>query len=871
MTWLYGPLHLGSDWSKPLEPPSPLTHRQASIDSAALAHGAAPAGKKPILKRRSISQLLSLPASPFFAQEGSDVSDNDDSGHHSDQDEPSRPPLLHTKSDTHISWRSRAFRKDSPPRIIASEDPHNDYLTTTSASTSDSTGSDQDLTHPAADAPVPGKKKHISFNTFVEQCIAIEKPPQKRLPSGTRFFHDSIYDDGSVVDLLTPESNCTHVLVLSYRYDEDSETGDEDDADKKPSSFFVTEPSGMGSDSDDDDDVLEIRPKRSRSSSSSRSSRTPAMPTAGYPNTVHHHRPPLARQASIDRERVTIAPIAPTTLKTTGVGNDLVAIGEEAFIPQKELDLVYVPPSNSIYSLPGTPNLGGTEDVYRHRESYFSVGTDRSFNASRSADSSPIIPTFTLPRESGRQVSLTGNLNQFFEQPPSIPFHAEPSDVREEPEDFGVSDSGEDYSTFTPHSRIVPPHTDDFGGDALGIHLGRSRERSPLSASPQIVVNEVAGAEEEREETSTGSSDSAPEVTDEFRIPRKPDTRMEADIPLAVSFITHDPAIPVPSPRVSTHAVPSTSPSDPAFLSPTEVSRGRSPGCSPVSGSTTTGSYSYSTDSRSGSRGRSSTRNSSFSDRERSGSRSSRGTNSPLGSISPTGSTIAIGASHAQGRGRDPRATARVFRRDDERGRDRAGRSICDSLSPPSLIGSPSRSVSDDFPAYSPVMEKSALPSSSASVSESSASGSSTASIVTVAPQKTESEREPRGRSNLSRAMHIPIPSPIPEEEETRSRQPTPANSPVRALSSPHTPPHVAPGSPLHVTPPPKSRPSEPVTSPSEAQALPTSPSVFNSFRGSRSPERIGQEQNQPGTLVSRAAEIVSSARGFLGAIWNAV
>jgi hypothetical protein len=28
---------------------------------------------------------------------------------------------------------------------------------------------------------VPSKKKHISFNTFVEQCIAIEKPKKSSL------------------------------------------------------------------------------------------------------------------------------------------------------------------------------------------------------------------------------------------------------------------------------------------------------------------------------------------------------------------------------------------------------------------------------------------------------------------------------------------------------------------------------------------------------------------------------------------------------------------------------------------------------------------------------------------------------------------
>lgn len=415
--------------------------------------------------------------------------------------------------------------------------------------------------------------------------------------------------------------------------------------------------------------------------------------------------------------------------------------------------------------------------------------------------------------------------------------------------------------------------------------IGRSSDRwtSPISASPQIVVNEVAGAEEEREEISTGSSGSPPESADDLPLPRKPDTRIEDDIPLAVSFIKNGPAIPVPVPRIATHSS-STSPPEPGFLSPTEASviiRGRSPGCSPVSGSTTTGSYSYSSDSRSESRGRSSTRNSSYSDRERS---SSRGTNSPIGSISPTGSAVGIVSSYAQGRGRDTKATAKMYRKEEERGRDRTGRRIGDSLSPPSMVGSPSRSVSDDFPPYSPIIEKSILSTSPASVigsingsvtgsvSGSSVSGSSTASAATaatVSPPKVDNQEEDRrGRNSYSsypRPSHIPIPSPIPEEEEQRSRHPTPANSPVRALSSPiHTPP-------IAHTPSPKSRPSAPVTSPSEAQATPSSPTTSGMPKAQKLRSDGGPEQPQHGTLVGRAAEIVSSARGLLGAIWNAV
>ena len=656
----------------------------------------------------------------------------------------------------------------------------------------------------------------------------------------------------------------------------------------------------MASDSDDEDedDVLEMRSSRSRSSSTSSWSGPPVMRTTSPPSTssTSSRRPPLVRQNSMDRERVTIAPIAPTLLKTSGVGNHLVTIGEDRLMPQKEVELVYVPPSNSIYSLPGTPNLGA-EDVYHHRESYFTVGTvgtDRQPIQSRSADSSPVLVTSSLPRDPQRQ-SSHGNLQQFFAPQQSL--YGSPmvtDDIREEDayDYFGGSDFGEEYTARRHTSRLRRSSSDTrtedpeggvvryAQGGASSVPTGRSSDRwsSPISASPKIVVNEVAGAEEEREEISTGSSESPQESAHELPIPRKPDTRIEDDIPLAVSYISNSPAIPVPVPRIATH---SSSPPESGFLSPTEASiltRGRSPACSPVSGSTTTGSYSYSSDSRSESRGRSSTRNSSYSDRERS---SSRGTNSPIGSISPTGSAIGIGA--VQGRGRDSRTSAKMYRREEDRGRDRTGRRIGDSLSPPSMVGSPSRSVSDDFPPYSPILEKSVLSTSPASiigsvsgsingsVSGSSVSGSSTASAATAAtvspPKAEDQEEDRRGRNSYSsypRPSHIPIPSPIPEEEETRSRQPTPANSPVRALSSPvHTPPTAH-------APSPKSRPSAPVTSPSEAQATPSSPTT-PSMPKSQKIRSSSVEPTQTGTLVARAAEMVSSARGLLGAIWNAV
>ena len=104
-----------------------------------------------------------------------------------------RPALVHTKSDTHITrWGDRAFRKESPPRI----DPPGSSCIATSQSKSSvdryfapsqiratysqdsnsSTGTSTTGLTNQRSSHAAHKKKHISFNTFVEQCIAIEKP-----------------------------------------------------------------------------------------------------------------------------------------------------------------------------------------------------------------------------------------------------------------------------------------------------------------------------------------------------------------------------------------------------------------------------------------------------------------------------------------------------------------------------------------------------------------------------------------------------------------------------------------------------------------------------------------------------------------------
>jgi hypothetical protein len=130
-----------------------------------------------------------------------------------------RPSLLHTKSDTNVIRLARQrnpLRKDSPPRIIAeTHAPSPDADADTglapdtglspdghlrrpglprSGSSDSATGSSQDLS--------ARSKRHITFNTFVEQCIAIDSPnakTQKTNPDARwAQFADDEDDDGCV-------------------------------------------------------------------------------------------------------------------------------------------------------------------------------------------------------------------------------------------------------------------------------------------------------------------------------------------------------------------------------------------------------------------------------------------------------------------------------------------------------------------------------------------------------------------------------------------------------------------------------------------------------------------------------------------------
>ncbi len=171
---------------RPLRAPAQQTHPQAPLDQPAPHVRLPPAGdvtgsfrpRRAMTKRR---KSRSSARGALAARLGAGVNGTGKG---------KRPVLPHTKSDTHIMrWgASRAFRPDSPPRIdppgfAAPEGLHPSV--SQDSSTSSGTG--------GGGGGQP-KKKHISFNTFVEQYIAVEKP--KKNASG--FFGVGNHDEDGV-------------------------------------------------------------------------------------------------------------------------------------------------------------------------------------------------------------------------------------------------------------------------------------------------------------------------------------------------------------------------------------------------------------------------------------------------------------------------------------------------------------------------------------------------------------------------------------------------------------------------------------------------------------------------------------------------
>jgi len=187
-----------------MPPPKPISDSTDPLSSLTSPNGNTTT-HKPILKHRSISELLTFdlptspkPTGPIHSDEDIDYILYSLSPLPEEQGgacKKRRPTILHTKSDTQIMhWGSgRGFRQHSPPRIDLPQSPPSptghveppplDGVAESNAS-SDSNSA---LAHPP-----PNKKRHISFNTFVQQCISIEKPKKS---TGVSRYDDDDDDD----------------------------------------------------------------------------------------------------------------------------------------------------------------------------------------------------------------------------------------------------------------------------------------------------------------------------------------------------------------------------------------------------------------------------------------------------------------------------------------------------------------------------------------------------------------------------------------------------------------------------------------------------------------------------------------------------
>jgi hypothetical protein len=199
-----------------------------------------------------------------------------------------RPPLLHTRSETNILGHS-PFRKDSPPRIIANDSEpkhhHSDLSDLARHSPSTSSHHQQDTS---------GTRKHIAFNTFVEQCIAIDKPNSYNdsTTSSTSFNSGRESPGPSSPAQRGPYEYVHYSPRPSYQQAWRAARRDTADS---------------NSDEDDEDEQIEVK-TRSRSSS---------IVNRPRPGMNHLDRDSRPSSRNDNRERVTIAAIAPTILKTS--------------------------------------------------------------------------------------------------------------------------------------------------------------------------------------------------------------------------------------------------------------------------------------------------------------------------------------------------------------------------------------------------------------------------------------------------------------------------------------------------------------------------------------------------------------------------
>ncbi|KAJ7696520.1 hypothetical protein B0H17DRAFT_400711 [Mycena rosella] len=472
VTWLYGPLHTAVEWTPPPKPkpdPTEVGKLSSAEDRLDLA-----AKHKPILKHRTISEQLTsdLVVSPVFSPAESEEEDDNtvNSLFHA-----TRPPLLQTKSTPRIPPLPHAsLRKPSPPRVPPPS--------------------------MASSSALPVPKRHITFNTFVEQCIAVDSPrraPLSHNSSGSSSNSTSSGHNSHANDAPAAWDGRTRGLRWA---------GDDDESDDDDGSHWAGE-SALSSDSDD---ALEVCLPRSRSNSS-------------YSRSSHSSHGSGKPTLTFSTGSKTIAPIAPARLKTTGVGNSWVGGGWVSTRDEgREPEEVHLTRSAATVDLRSSSmhNLSSAfdteesfdedapeDEVFTHSSAYFSAGAAYDYFAGPDLGVE-FAPGVAVVREQrGRRGSNSGaEILEIEGASPLRSSHTSPLGSLS-PEYGGVRVSA-DYGTGFPYGYGVGAKR--RGANSVSPDDGASV--SPEKSSTSSAVSSATTSTEDSNSSSSGATATRPRV-----------------------------------------------------------------------------------------------------------------------------------------------------------------------------------------------------------------------------------------------------------------------------------------------------------------------------------------------------------------------
>lgn len=624
-----------------------------------------------------------------------------------------------------------------------------------------------------------------------------------------------------------------------------------------------------------------------RLSTSSQSSNATVIARKRSSN-MGRRRPSAYLENHVHLNHVTIAPIAPTMLKTTGVGNAWDGFGSG-------YGHKHTPYSSSAGGawIDGFGDDGYSDDGSAPRWEYGSGAGDAKRERRRStvgSDAGTPVELVYLPpigRYAGMDVTSSSRWKRRKVSKEQYPVVDDELDLDDEEEQNGdekvyhhqeayFSASGQDRFSESPgqipiaNAYPVPPRAIIVQGESVGNNGDEAEEDAyDYFGGPDLGEDFLARPSysgRRKLDARTGSSGEMVRVpsgdlfSDGPRLSRSGSIASSLSAGSASTRRHHRSRSRTPSPAISPSISAPAAPSEPALIRTASFDRTASSSSllsPPLRGRNSL--LQQQPDSSSVSRGRSSTRtsSSSFSDRERSSHSSS------LGSLSPEGSGIGIAGAAAYGvyatRDRERDKEREKARRGGERGRERTERLLSHSLSPDAL---PGVNNADKEKVKDPVSSSTA----------STASSSSSSKTAVPAPS-TATKSPPQIGGNITAASTpVYIPGTLDEEEKQRAIQPTPSNSPVvskkrrvataapKAASKPNSVKTSAPSS-SHPPPPGPTYLTSPLGPSVSMSSSPAVPKLVINRPSSDSPQ--GKEPE--GNIVGRAVGIVSTAGAYLG------